>query len=350
MAWLDVGQAERRAGNWRAAEDAFFKAANAATTAEERALCFTHIGLCQLAQGAHSLEPFQTFEARFAAPEDPGAPRLLPRDDRYWTGDVCSSVLFWAEGGRGNVIQFSRFVDDVSSRLVLPLAFAVHPELVELLPGIGLVNDDVEVISLDEGRALHARGDVRHCSILSLPSIYRYRGWTLPAIPAGQKFLRRRVPLRIGLWWQGNPEYWDDARRSGTREMYAPLEALLPRVALTELQAPPALMAPGADWRERRDFAAETVVALDDLDLVITTDTAMVHLAGALGVPTWLLLHHGCNWRWAPDGPAVTGCLAYESVRVFHADGLGKTPASNMADVLNALVGLVGRAGLDGGA
>lgn len=335
------GLLERERGEWRVARAAFMEAAMTAPDGASSATAETHAALCGLALGMPG--SWEQFEQRLRAPALPSRP--FARGENYWDGSTVSSLLIWAEGGRGNTIQFSRYVEDVAARLVVPITFAVQPELVELITGVGLVNDDVEVcaLGLGDASALAPGNHGAHCSVLSLPAIFAAKEWRSPMFPVART-MRRRVPLRVGLWWQGNPDYWDDARRSGTRAMYAPLEALIPRVSFVDLQAPAVVMNGGAPWQTLRDFAAETVVALDEVDLVITTDTAMVHLAGALGVPTWLVLHRACNWRWAVDGPAVVGPLMYGSVRIFRApsDGGARLAGVVARDVLPELARLVG--------
>lgn len=298
----------RDRGEWPHAQELFLLAMQAAPTPADRANAAAWCGLAMLAQG--DAAGWRLFEQRFGA-ADQG--HFAPRDENYWCGDATESLLIWAEGGRGNVIQFSRYVADVAGRFVLPISFAVHPEMVDLARA-HLVNEDVTVLPISP--ALDRTSFSAHCSMLSLPAIFGFKGWPDPKIPPLQRAPRKRLPLRVGLNWSGAPSYWDDARRSFKAYPFAPLEVLIPKVALVELQpAPavveaPALLAPA--------FIRETLGELENLDLVISTDTAMAHLSAHLGIPTWLLLHGACNWRWAaPGGAAVTGPLRYDAIRFF---------------------------------
>lgn len=281
-----------------------------APTSAERASAAAWCGLMRLAQG--DVTGWRLFEQRFGAP-DQG--HFAPRDELYWCGDACESLLIWAEGGRGNVIQFSRYVADVAARFVLPIAWAVQPEMVALARS-HLVNEDVSVLPLSLGGAAPDRAAyAAHCSMLSLPAIFDFKGWKDPPIPALARTPRRRLPLRVGLNWSGAPWYWDDARRSFAAYPFAPLEELIPKVYLVDLQHSPAVR----DYPDKlaAAFIADTLGELENLDLVITTDTAMAHLSAHLGIPTWLLLHHACNWRWTPGSVGISGALRYDAIRVF---------------------------------
>jgi len=297
----------RNAGDWEGAESFYASAVAAATSPAERGDASAWLGLSRLARGNSA--GWIDFEQRFNAPDQE---HFAPRDDAYWCGDAVASLLLWAEGGRGNVVQFSRYVQAVAERFVLPIDFAVHPELVSFTRSY-LVSEDVTVrpmlgADLGPDRGLYAA----HASILSLPAIFQFKGWSAPPIPPLVRAPRRRVPLRIGVNWAGNPKYWDDARRSAAAYPFAALEDLR-KVQIVELQPSPAVLASPAVLGPA--FIEETLQVLGEVDLVISTDTAIAHVAGALGIPTWVLLHDACNWRWTPLGLAQKGGpLSYASV------------------------------------
>ena len=164
----------------------------------------------------------------------------------------------------------------------------------------------------------------------SLPGVF---GTSLDTIPAATPYLlpdpsrraawRRDLPaegLRIGLCWRGNPENGFDWRRSLSLSMLRGL-AGIEGVSLVSLQVP----APEADRAEMAamgmidlaprltDFG-ETAAAIVNLDLVISVDSAVAHLAGALGVPCWAMLFEPADWRWLrgrADSPW------YPSMRLF---------------------------------
>ncbi|MGH7079509.1 MAG: tetratricopeptide repeat protein [Acetobacteraceae bacterium] len=225
--------------------------------------------------------------------------RSLPAP--LWSGEPLGGrvLLVHAEQGFGDTIQFCRFIpllggDRVVLEVPRPLA-----RLVASLPGIESViasGDPLPPFDL-------------HCPMLSLP--HRI-GTTLETIPRSVPYLfaapgsaaiwHRRLggarKLKIGLAWAGNPEYPADRRRSIEPTL---LKALLETqgASFISLQpgAPPAGMSVLAFPDEIRDFA-DTAALIAALDLVISVDTAAVHLAGALGKPVWLLNRFDTCWRW----------------------------------------------------
>ena len=132
--------------------------------------------------------------------------------------------------------------------------------------------------------------------------------------------------LHLGVVWAGRPEHWDDARRSLPFAALAPLWAVRdvrwfslqvgPRAA-DLAGAPPGVM---TDLGPLLTDFADTAAAVSVLDLVVCVDTAVAHLAGALGRPAWLLLPHAADWRWMRDPDAT---VWYPSVRLFRQDGVG---------------------------
>jgi hypothetical protein len=141
-------------------------------------------------------------------------------------------------------------------------------------------------------------------------------GTTLHNIPANVPYLKSERPrlakkphvLRVELAWAGNPEHWDDLRRSIPLEQFAPLWAV-PGIEFYILQIGPAPR-PANDssaplplidlTSELQDFA-DTATLIESLDLVITVDTAAAHLAGPIGKPVWVLLAAMPDWRWMLD-------------------------------------------------
>jgi hypothetical protein len=166
-----------------------------------------------------------------------------------------------------------------------------------------------------------------HCSVMSLPLLCRT---SLATIPGGVPYLRAdpdaaaawrarigaSVGRKIGLAWQGNPDYLLDRLRSisparlrmldGARDaVFVSLQ--LPRPAVT----PPVPLIDPTD--ELADFA-DTAALMAALDLIITVDTSVAHLAGALGRPVWLLNRFNTDWRWLmerDDSPW------YPTMRIF---------------------------------
>jgi hypothetical protein len=189
--------------------------------------------------------------------------------------------------------------------------------MASLNPAIALVDADDPSLAFDT-----------HIPLMSLPLLF---GTDLASIPAAPAYLaadsglvqqwKRKLPdtgLRVGICWQGNPDHKEDAFRSFPAALFAPLA--IPDVHLIslqkgageeQLQSLPMIQPP-------QDFSAHSFADLaavvKNLDLVITADTAIAHLAGALNVPVWVALHFAPDWRWLlerSDSPW------YSSMRLF---------------------------------
>src|SRR5215469_1209748 len=257
-------------------------------------------------------EGWNEFEWRWLAKES----KLRPLSGMpSWNGEPIGdrAILLLADQGHGDALQFCRYVPQIAAgarRTVL----GVHPSLVRLLsrlPGVS------EVIT-DGGRP-SSPPDL-WCGLMSLPQRV---GTTLETIPSTTPYLtadpadvaqwRERLAglkgLRVGLSWAGGQfnvgQIQRDRRRSVTLDTLAPL-AEIPGVQFISLQkGPPAAQAarppPGMELHdlseEQRDFA-DTAAIVENLDLVISVDTAVAHLVGALGKPVWLLNHFDTDWRW----------------------------------------------------
>jgi len=238
---------------------------------------------------------------------------------KLWDGSPLGgrNIFLTDEQGFGDVLQFARFIPEVKRRGAGKVVLECQPELMRLLaatPGVDAV--------LPRERAVPAC-DV-YTPVLSLPGIF---GVTLETLPKQVPYLVAPEPshllpddqrTKVGLVWAGKPK---------PRDRSCPLEKLLPlfadpRIAPYSLQVGPRaadLKALGADAFVTDlepvlcDFA-ETAAVLKQLDLLITIDTAIAHLAGALGVPTFLLLRYTSDWRWFDKGLTSPW---YPSFRLF---------------------------------
>ena len=250
-----------------------------------------------------------------------------------WTGEAGQgrTLLIQAEQGLGDTLQFCRYAPLAAAR-GWRVVLAVQPPLVRLLeglPGVGRV-----VSWLAAAEPCHAR-----IPMMSLPHVFATRLDTIPAgaylrvEPGAAEAWRRRlrdVPgPKVGVVWAGAPRpdplcQAVDGRRSMRPEMLAPLLAC-PGVRFFSLQkdgppAPPALI---DHMGEMADFA-DTAALVSALDLVISVDTSMVHLAGAMGKPVWMLDRFDSCWRWLEnrdDSPW------YPTLRIFRQPAPGDWPA-----------------------
>jgi tetratricopeptide (TPR) repeat protein len=262
-----------------------------------------------------------------------------------WTGEALGgrTLLLHAEQGFGDTIQFCRYIAGIArdGRVVLEVPKA----LVGVMSGL----DGIDAI-VTYGDALPAFD--LHCPLLSLPLVV---GTTLATIPAAVPYLhaevgavaawRRRLEplggLRVGLVWGGNPRYPNDRWRSASLEHLAPLASVAGVTFVSLQKGPPAAQAgaPPAgmmlhDWTDELEDFSDTAALVSALDLVISTDTSVPHLAGALGKPVWLLSSYDACWRWLlnrDDSPW------YPTLRQFRQRRLGDWGAP-VEDVRAALL------------
>jgi tetratricopeptide (TPR) repeat protein len=268
----------------------------------------------------------------------------LPRPGlpgRPWLGDVPidgKTILVVAEQGFGDSLQFCRYVPMLAARATVVLV--VPRPLRRLLSGLEGVARTV--VSDDPLPAADA-----WIPMMSLPLAFRT---TLASIPVSIPYLhadpgrssawRQRLAafsgLKVGLVWAGSPKDDNpksrpmDRRRSITLQHYAPLAAI-PGLCLISLQkgaaaaqtrTPPEGMVVH-DWTAELDDFADTAALVEALDLVISVDTAVVHLAGGLGKPVWVLNRYDQCWRWLLNR---TDSPWYPSARLFQQQSPGDWP------------------------
>jgi len=280
--------------------------------------------------------------------ETEAAKGTLPRiTSALWNGmPLQGRLLLVGDQGYGDTIQFARYIP-LAAELCQELIIGCSPELVPLIakiPGITSCHHRWDEIP---GHAAHAR-------LSSLPYLFRTEVETIPspkpylsADPArvavwGERLDARlgTADKRVGLAWSGRPTHPNDRRRSIRLATLRPL-AEISGVSFVSLQRPmPAADVPllGAfqglqdDADQLADFG-ETAALIANLDLVITVDTAVGHLTGALGRPAWILTPRPSDWRWMlnrSDSPW------YPSIRLFRqpAPGVWDDPVREVAAAL----------------
>jgi predicted O-linked N-acetylglucosamine transferase (SPINDLY family) len=242
---------------------------------------------------------WQAHELRLSHPEL--APRRVPI--RRWDGAPLAGrrLLLAAEQGFGDTLQFLRYVPLAAARGGRVLLDVPAP-LVGLARGLSGVERVIE----SGGPAPEADLTL---PLMSLPLVLGVEAPPAPpyllADPVRRLSWRRRLGRdprpRIGIAWAGNPAMRNDRRRSLDDRLLAAF-ADLDEVRLVSLQKD---RRPPAGWLDAApdllDFA-DTAALVAELDLVIAVDTAVAHLAGALGRPLWVLLSPAADWRW-PHGP-----------------------------------------------
>ncbi|HWY88119.1 MAG TPA: tetratricopeptide repeat-containing glycosyltransferase family protein [Gemmataceae bacterium] len=267
-----------------------------------------NLSALRLLQGDFS-KAWPDYESRWVVPGFSARHDDRPR----WDGAPLhgETILLYAEQGLGDTLQFIRYAPMVKERGGMVL-FECQPALMSLLEGVAGVDQLLAI-----GAALPPY-DVQ-VPLLSLPGIF---GTSVATIPATVPYVRAAPALvktwrtelealggfKIGVAWQGNPNHQGDRYRSFPLEWFEDL-ARVERARLVSLQKGPGteqLLSLGGrfpilDVNDRLDAAGaflDTAAIMMNLDLVITVDSAVAHLAGALGVPVWVVLPFDPDWRW----------------------------------------------------
>jgi hypothetical protein len=231
------------------------------------------------------------------------------------------TLLIRAEQGLGDTIQFCRYVSQAATRG--SVVFEVQPDLRWLMAGVIAPERIIQV-----GDELPPV-DV-WCPLLDLPLLLGMDAPPPPYLaPDADRVAMWRERIgpqgrKIGIAWQGNPSAAAERGRSVPLKEFLPL-ARVPGIRLISLQkyhgleqlkdAPDGLVVETLDELDaEQDAFADTAAVLQSLDLVISSDTAIPHLAGALGRPVWLALQHVPDWRFQLTGEAN---LWYPSMRLF---------------------------------
>lgn len=249
---------------------------------------------------------FAEYEWRFRREGRSERPEGLALGIPRWSGEDLTgkTILITLEQGLGDAIHFVRFAEALAKRGARVVWEAV-PTLAPLLATAAGI-DTVVAPGTPVKEAAY------YLPLMSLPHIL---GVSLADIPARVPYLS--VPkgavcsipegkgLRVGLVWRGNPQHENDRRRSLPLEQLAPLGDVA-NVSFYSLQVGDAQgELAAAPWAARindlapslKDFAA-TAAAIAALDLVISVDTAVAHVAGALGKNVWVPIPPGNDWRW----------------------------------------------------
>lgn len=252
--------------------------------------------------------------------------KLLQLEDRrQWEGESLQgrTIFLHGEQGFGDNIQFMRYVQPIAQQaqsVLLIVPGALESLVARSLPeNCRLVPQNSALPPIDF-----------HCPLMTVPTIVGTTESTIPpevpylrADPALLPAWRERLgsgALNVGIAWAGNPKHTNDHNRS------------MPLASLRQIDAPGCrfvTVQPGLSDADRAQLAAwpnamdlgsevrsfdETAALIEALDLVITVDTSIAHLAGALGKPVWLMLAHVPDWRWMlerPDSPWYPSARLY---------------------------------------
>jgi len=288
---MAAGRGHALAGAWARAEGSFRAAwrADPGNKAARHALATALLALGRYPEG------FSLYALRRELPQFPQAPGLPCPE---WRGEPLEGkhIVLFPEQGLGDQIQFARFAPMLAERGAEVTLFCA-PALQRLFGSLG-----VRVLAAS-GRVEFPDPDYWAFSI-DVPGALKLNLQDLPGGPYLEASARRRTNVRIGVMRRGNPRHANDANRSMPPAVRLPFEAISLAPADT-----------GA--RDLRD----TAELIAGLDLVVSVDTAVAHLAGALGKRTFLMLPAvGCDWRWLSgrsDSPW------YESMTLFRFEPSG---------------------------
>jgi hypothetical protein len=276
-------------------------------------------------------EGMELYESRFDALQgDIGcAPELreLLRDSRRWRGEALSGkrLLIWTEQGFGDSLMMLRYLPLLQNRGAGEISVLCEHTLERVVCSISGLHHGLTCTQSASANAFDL-----HCPIMSLPFLF---GTTLDSIPGRVPYITVSTELRdawkkrlssisktkVGLAWAGSKTLRDDARRSIPFAAFEPL-IRSKGVRLISLQK-----GDGAeqirewqgqieDWMDDCNDFMDTAALVHNLDLVISVDSAIAHLAGALGKPIWLLNRYGSEWRW---GLGSERSAWYPSMRIF---------------------------------
>lgn len=262
-------------------------------------------------------------------------PQQLPAfQTPLWDGSHLAgkTILLYAEQGLGDTIQFIRYAPLVQEHGGRVIAVCL-PSLVRLLKTVPGIH---QVVALDKDVDEKVPEFDVKAPLMSLPRILRTTLETIPAqipylAPPASHNLKLDAPtgtrLKVGIVWAGNPDNRHNIRRTFGLKPFIPL-LKTPGVAFYSLQVgsrsqdlaelPTDIQVQDLSG-QLTDFA-DTAGVVTQLDLIITIDTSVAHLAGALGKPTWVLLPFVPDWRWMlrrEDSPW------YPTMRLFRQESLG---------------------------
>jgi tetratricopeptide (TPR) repeat protein len=300
-------------------------------------------------------EGWQEYEWRYRIAD--GALPLPPNNCPQWDGAALAgnTLLVIADQGFGDVIQFCRYMPWVCERCLHVVVVAdpvMHPLIRQVSPGVELVD------RWDQCPTFAA-----YCPLSGLP---RLHGTTLETIPGDVPYLyadpvrtaawRARLHdlaqpniRRIGIVWAGRSTHKNDSNRSAALAAFGPLAAL-DRIVLVSLQKGPgrAAIATYFDRAPLLNLGAEiadfddTMAIIEALDLVVTVDTSVAHLAGAMGKPVWILLPYAPDWRWLlgrDDSPWYPSARLFRQSRPGDWGGVADQVAEALSGFLLAATG-----------
>jgi tetratricopeptide (TPR) repeat protein len=323
--WYNRGNNLQEMGLYREALASYEKTL---TMTPENQKAHFNDGACRLLLGDFK-EGWKQYEWRWKAPDN--IAQLQKHIKPRWVGEslLGKRIYLDVEQGLGDMIQFVRFVKtiaDLGAYVLLPCVDSLA-DLFRNVEGVGKI--------ILNGQA-YPELDY-HCPLMSVPFVLGIELATLPnKVPylysdekKCEEWLNRlgkKTKLRVGLVWSGNPEFGNDHNRSIPLEKLSYLNS--DKIEWHSLhkecrESDESILKQRGDihfWGEHIESFSDTAALIDLMDLVISVDTAVAHLAGAMNKPVWILLPFSPDWRWLigrDDSPW------YQSAKLFRQTEYG---------------------------
>lgn len=334
-AWGNLGNALRGQGKYDKAKACFEKILK---VEPENDLASFNLSNILLSFGQYD-RAWPLYESRLKLP---GYQRLQRRNDApKWQGEFLDGkcILVFAEQGLGDTFMFIRYLRMLAEAGAY-IYFEVQKSVAWLMKG--LIGVEVAIISRDSLDVLLEQETDFQIPLLSLPGLAHQRGWDASVQPVYlQPYTRQSKRaseliegfdgLKVGLCWQGNPSAAIDCGRSLSLQLMEPLMEI-EWIDFVSLQGRDGLEFIEDCVKKRKHFHclpnldrgmpafAETVALIEGVDLVITSDTGIAHLAGSMGKECWVLLQKYPEWRW---GLASKQTHWYPQMRLFRQTSVG---------------------------
>jgi tetratricopeptide (TPR) repeat protein len=295
-----------------------------------------NLGLAYLSTGNFQ-KGWEYYEARFSTKDFSSAqvptsgPRVRSMEELIIFRDENREIVVWSEQGMGDSIQFCRYLSLLDS-LDIPFVFLARSQLLSLHRAWSEFGPVVQIL----GSTDPATDTRPHVPLMSLPLLFATDAHTIPwfvpyfatssPTPPALHIDPPSGGLAVGFVWATNPDnkamYENKSMKA---ELLMPCFSRLVKLGLIDLhslqfgrdsaQLQPWLSLDGVyQWHDRISDYSDTAHLLRQMDLVVTVDTAVAHLAGALNKPTWLLLPANCDFRWLRSSSFSPW---YPSIRLF---------------------------------
>jgi len=284
-------------------------------------------------------EAWELYEHRFNLYPQLKKINKIYGENKRWVGDDVKSkrILLYSEQGIGDAINFVRYIPLLKEKGCYVIVHCAN-EIKTIIEKCQGVDETVGYNDFyDEKNKIKLPKYDLHCSLLSLPFLLKN-----PIIPSEsyiesnlQTNLENYKGFKIGICWAGSPRHPNDRYRSCHLKNFKKINNI-PNVTLFGLQKDKRSRQYSTgeivnfvedssnmqiiDLKEKIKTFDDTAAIIDQLDLVITVDTSLLHLAGAMGKETWALIPWNCDWRWKSKGEST---VWYPSVRLFRQKDLG---------------------------